>query len=331
MGLDVSSFKFLMCAGFRERWDTTPIFRGDVSTHANPRPDRRSLDAGGGLGLVLHWLRSAMAETALAEIFALVPSVLDRYLKFGLDLLLGVLQNMGDARITWPTHLRMDYYSTLIHARHPLINGAFGFMDGLSLPVSVSADPELEKATYNGWLHTHKISNILVFAPDGTIIAATLNAPGSWHDARVAQEVFTKLVRSTPDDRFLIADSAFPRTSPIIRARIRTPFKRDAVLPANPEEREAAIKYSNALVSARQAAEWGMRSIQGSFGRLRVPLNINDPEGRAMLLETVVRLHNLRTRLVGVNQIRTVYMRRWFNRPPMAHGIWSPGGWDGSA
>ncbi|KAG9088685.1 hypothetical protein FRC07_012487 [Ceratobasidium sp. 392] len=294
MGVDVDTFRFLMTAGFRECWETTPISRDDVPARANPRPERRSLDASGGLGLVLHWLRSAMSETALAEIFALVPSVLDRYLRFGLRILLSVLRNMGDARITWPSHLRMNYYSTIIHSRHPLVEGAFGFMDGLSLPVSVSADPELEKATYNGWLHTHKISNIFVFAPDGTIIAATLNAPGK--------------------DQFLIADSAFPRTSPIIRARIRTPFKRNAVLPANPDLREAAIQYSNALVSARQAAEWGMRSLQGSFGRLRVPLNINDPDGRAILLETVVRLHNLRTQLVGVNQIRTVYLRRWLTR-----------------
>ncbi|KAG9127265.1 hypothetical protein FRC07_015077 [Ceratobasidium sp. 392] len=202
-----------------------------------------------------------MSKTALAEIFALVPLVLDQYLKFGLRILLSVLRNMGDARITWPSRLRMDYYSTIIHARHPLVEGAFGFMDGLSLPVSVSADPELEKATYNGWLHTHKISNIFVFAPDGTIIAATLNAPGSWHNARVAQEVFTKLIHNTPEDRFLIADSAFPRTSPIIRARIRTSFKRNAVLPNNPDQRQAAIQYSNALVSARQAAEWGMQSV----------------------------------------------------------------------
>lgn len=57
-----------------------------------------------------------------------------------------------------------------ITQRPPLINGVFGYMDGLSLPVSVSTDPEIDKGTYNGWLHTHKTSNILVFAPDGECI-----------------------------------------------------------------------------------------------------------------------------------------------------------------
>lgn len=64
------------------------------------------------------------------------------------------------------------------------------------------------------------------------------------------------------------------------------------MLPQDPEERVAAITYSNVLVSARQAAEWGMRAIQGSFGHLRVPLNVNDPEGRMTLLKLVVWIYS---------------------------------------
>jgi len=54
-----------------------------------------------------------------------------------------------------------------------------------------------------------------------------------------------------------------------------------------------------------------MRTIQGSFGRLRVPLDINDEIGRQELLESCVRLNNIRTRCVGINQIRSVYMPVW--------------------
>ena len=50
-----------------------------------------------------------------------------------------------------------------------------------------------------------------------------------------------------------------------------------------------------------------MRELQGSFGRLRVPLEIGDMEKRADLIESCFRLHNLCTRLVGINQIRNVY------------------------
>lgn len=176
MGVDTRTFRLLLANGFHRLWTTTPIPRNDVPLTGQPRPSCRSLDSAGALGLVLHWLRSAAPETALLQIFALVPSVLERYLNFSLSILVRVLRGMVDARITWPSAQRMEYYSSLIHARHPRIDGAFGFMDGLSLPVSVSAVPQLEKATYNGWLHTHKISNIFVFAPDGTPLTHVLCA-----------------------------------------------------------------------------------------------------------------------------------------------------------
>lgn len=51
--------------------------------------------------------------------------------------------------------------------------------------------------------------------------------------------------------------------------------------------------------------------MQGSFGRLRVPLQIAYSDHRGDLLESCVRLFNLRTLKVGYNQIRTVYMPIW--------------------
>jgi hypothetical protein len=54
-----------------------------------------------------------------------------------------------------------------------------------------------------------------------------------------------------------------------------------------------------------------MQAVQGSFARLRVPLDANDAPARAQLIETCLRLHNVRTRIVGINQIRSVYMPVW--------------------
>ncbi|KAG1748001.1 uncharacterized protein EDB91DRAFT_1005713, partial [Suillus paluster] len=55
----------------------------------------------------------------------------------------------------------------LITARHPLLNGAFGTLDGLNLPVQTLSDQEIENATYNGWLHDHFVSSVIAFAADG--------------------------------------------------------------------------------------------------------------------------------------------------------------------
>ena len=46
-----------------------------------------------------------------------------------------------------------------------------GTLDGLKLPVEVSSDSQIENAMYNGWLHSHFISNVLAFAPTGLVFS----------------------------------------------------------------------------------------------------------------------------------------------------------------
>ena len=68
------------------------------------------------------------------------------------------------------------------------------------------------------------------------------------------------------------------------------------------------------VVSIRQAAEWGMREIQGLFARLRLPLPCDAFE-RQRMLAIIIHLHNLRARHVEMNQIRTVYSPLWESNP----------------
>ncbi|KAL0056665.1 hypothetical protein AAF712_016730 [Marasmius tenuissimus] len=213
MGVDVATFHYLLEGPgyFRETWENTPIPRDDVSSAGAPRLGRRSLDAPGALGLVLHYLCSSMLEIHLQQIFAVVPSVLNRYLDFSLDILLRVLRNTDDARITLPrTEEEFELDSLAIQKRHPMLVGAFGSINGLSLPVQVSEDVEIENATYNGWKTEHRVNNILVFSPRGAIIDAHINAPGSWHDSHVARPIFERIRTRVPDGYYLVADTAFP-------------------------------------------------------------------------------------------------------------------------
>ncbi|KLO06853.1 hypothetical protein SCHPADRAFT_837453 [Schizopora paradoxa] len=312
MGVDCDTFFKILEDGFSRSWNTTPIPRYDVEKVAVPRIHRRSLDAAGALGLVLHYLNSTMRETSLQQIFAIIPTTVSRYLRFALDILLDVLRRTHAARVAWPqSHDEFTELSDLIVARHSLLEGAFGFIDGLNLPVHTSSDPAIENATYNGWLHAHFVSSVLTFSPKGLIIACRLNAPGSWHDAKVAQGIFDKLRKDTPDGFFLVADTAFPRGARTIEGKIRAPLKQGQRLPSDPVKRAEVERFNRQLLSCRQAAEWGMRTLQGSFGRLRLPLDIGDDKARARLLEICVRLHNVRTTLVGINQIRNTYEPIW--------------------
>ncbi|KAE9404399.1 hypothetical protein BT96DRAFT_801786, partial [Gymnopus androsaceus JB14] len=104
MGFDVRTFRFIL-EHFAEIWNHTPIPQNDVSSGGNPRLPAHSLDAAGALGLTLHYLGSAIPEVQLQQIFAVVPSVLTRYLEFSLDILLATLRQMKEAQIKLPTKI----------------------------------------------------------------------------------------------------------------------------------------------------------------------------------------------------------------------------------
>ena len=167
MGVDTSTFRMILEAGFGTMWYTLPITRTDTHATGKPRAGGRSLDAAGGLGLVLHWLSSTMRQVSLQQIFALVPSTVSRYLRFALSILLEVLRRVPQAAIAWPRGDEFLELSGYVTAWHPLLRGVFGSIDGLNLLCQVSSDIEMENATYNGWLHDHFISSVIVFSSKG--------------------------------------------------------------------------------------------------------------------------------------------------------------------
>jgi hypothetical protein len=265
-----------------------------------------------------------------------------RYITFGLNILLETLRQMPPAAIRWPRNLEeFQNYTNLIAARHQRLHGAFASIDGLNLMTKTSDDVDVENATYNGWLSAHFISSVIVFAPDGmmfgyqwysnvhcltdfigTIISVNFNAPGSWHDARVAYPIYQQLLDNTPDGFYLISDTAFPHGTADIDGRIVTPMKSGQVFTGTEAEIEEKDLFDHEVVSYRQTAEWGMCSIQGSFGWLRLPLPIDDDNNRANLLEICFRLHNLRTRRIGRNEIQSVYMPEW-RKTTQEEEIWT--------
>ena len=60
--------------------------------------------------------------------------------------------------------------------------------------------------------------------------------------------------------------------------------------------------------SMRQSAEWDMRLLQASIPRLKDTIRFEDRGDRGLMLKLAVLLVNLRSRMVGINQICNVYM-----------------------
>jgi len=93
---------------------------------------------------------------------------------------------------------------------------------------------------------------------EDVIITVNFNAPGSWHDSRVAQSIYEKLLKETPDGFYLVANTAFPQGSVEIKGHIMAPIKTGERLHGTNEEIEERFAYDRELLSYRQTAEWGM-------------------------------------------------------------------------
>ena len=256
---------------FKPAYDRTPIARNDVAARGEPRLAARALDAEGALGFVLYYI-SAMYEHTLQQLFGTTMSCTSRLLHFGQRILLSILREADQARICWPRDDEaFAELASLVRERYSLLNGCFGFIDGVKFPIHAPGAGDIELAYYNGWVGHHCVSCIFVFSSKGEIVFAVYNTPGSVHDSMAARTVYDMLRYDTPDGYFIAADSAFP-TNGDMRNRIKKPINSVSVPPVPQSEVDAIIKYDKQLTAARQSAEWGMRALQGAFGRLRLPL-----------------------------------------------------------
>ena len=90
-------------------------------------------------------------------------------------------------------------------------------------------------------------------------MTTVINAPGSWHDARIARPVYVKLLNHTPDTYYLVANTAFPHGTDSIQSKIKAAPKQNERVHGSAQERQARLAFNRKLLSYRQTAEWGMR------------------------------------------------------------------------
>lgn len=71
--------------------------------------------------------------------------------------------------------------------------------------------------------------------------------------------------------------------------------------------KEPAMRVmSDCITSLRQAAEWGMGAVSKVYRQLLLPLPY-DPDLRALRLNNMFRLYNLRVRRTGISLIKSVF------------------------
>jgi hypothetical protein len=302
MGLDVAAFHKLMPEFNRLYCKFTLAGKKITSKHASL--SQRVLDSASVLGLLLHWLATKAEEKYLCLIFGCVDGTLNRYKNFGIGILMKVLRIRKDCRVDFPNKHEQQELAKLVQKKEPLVEGVWGFLDGLNLQSRSPGDIDAQNAMYNGWLHGTHASCIFVWRADGLLAHATLNAPGSWHDALLGSlGLYSSLDRRCHGVSAIACDSAFPKPTRCPHI-VRVGKEED-----RPEDENELLVYEalqNALISVRQAAEWGMGTFQASFKRLTTRLS-ETPHKRLKLLKLCTLLMNYRTINVGQNQIRTVF------------------------
>jgi hypothetical protein len=69
--------------------------------------------------------------------------------------------------------------------------------------------------------------------------------------------------------------------------------------------RNYLLRISNVHTLLRQASEWGMQGMQGTFPRCKKRLP-GDDEMRRLVLDAIVLVHNFRTNYVGYSQKNSI-------------------------
>jgi hypothetical protein len=219
-------------------------------------------------------------------------------------LLISSLKRNRHARIAFPKEHEMARLAAITNRREPAVTNVIGFVDGLAIPVQCSDDPADQNAHYSGHHKDTYCNNVLAFAPDGKIIHASINYPGSWPDSQVSVRLMELVVRVI-GEYALCVDQGFPRSGPL-RGKFVGLISKKRRARLAPELRNYLLRLHAVYVSLRQAAEWGKRALQGTFSRLKSRLPSNKWRRHEIIL-SVLLLHNFRTHYVGLNQISTVF------------------------
>lgn len=318
MGFDHASFATLLSkfepyfhaySPWTGKNDGSTVVKVKKKDPTKPRRGRpRKIDAKACLGLQLAWFRFRGPEFTLQGWFGLTGTPANVWLKFGRRVSLHMLWKNELARVRMPSDEKVAELQAIVKAKHSALENVFCIADGLKLHFE-SADGILDEQNMccNGWQCSHYITNLFVFSIDGRIIDAVVNAPGSIHDSTLAEwgDVCDKLERiHERTGGVCCLDSAF--------AASNAPYLLKSAQDWNGGKDADDVIVLRQATSLRQAAEWGMHAIQGSFPRLKDTIRYeDDAKERKIYLLLVCFLYNLRLELVGLNQIRNVYVPEW--------------------
>ena len=245
-----------------------------------------------------------MTYKHLCLIFGITPSACSRIINNMLRMTVKRLRHHPVARVKFPNAQKMQQFARMIELREPSVTDVIGFMDGLSLALECTDERLEQNAYYCGYDCDTMVNNVFAYGPDGKVFFCAINYPGSWTDGSLTAR-FLPHIKSRIGDYKICVDQGFPRSEEA-RGILVGPVPERTARRLHRDMRDYLLRLSNVYTSLRQASEWGMRGLQGSFPRFKKRLP-SDSFRRRQVIEAIVLIHNYRTELVGLSQIKTVF------------------------
>ena len=268
----------------------------------------RSLSPDGYLGLLLFYLGSKMNYSHICLIFGITPSVCSRAINMMLKRTVQLLRDHPLAKVEFPGEAKMRDFASMVQRREPMVDDIIGFMDGVSFPVQCTDERLAQNAMYCGYDCDTMVNNVFAYGPDGKVFFAAVNFPGSWADGSLTARFLPYMKRKLGEYKICV-DQGFPRSGDAHGIFVGPIAKRQAQR-LHRDVRNYLLKISNIHTSLRQASEWGMRGLQGTFPRCKSRLP-SDSALRCLVIEAIILVHYFRTDYVGYSQIKTVFDREY--------------------
>jgi hypothetical protein len=177
----------------------------------------------------------------------------------------------------------------MVQVREPLVDDIIGFMDGVSFPAECTDNCIAQNAMYCGYDCDTMVNNVFAYGPDGKVFFAAINFPDSWADRSLTLRFLHQMKRRMASYKICV-DQGFPHSGDAYGTFVG-PITKKATRCLHHDVRNYLLLISNVHTSLRQASEWGMRGLQGTFPRCKKRLP-SDPALRCLVIEAIVLIHN---------------------------------------
>ena len=167
------------------------------------------------------------------------------------------------ARVKFPDDAKMREFADMVQEREPLAHDVIGFMDGVSLSAECTDERIEQNAFYCGYDCDTMVNNVFAYGPDGKVFFAAINFPGSWADGSLTARFLASLKPKIGGYKICV-DQGFPRSGDAYGTLVGPVTKRHAQR-LHKDVCDYLLRLSNVHTSLRQASEWGMRGLKGTF------------------------------------------------------------------